>query len=640
MDPGERSLQLGHREPVADTGEHGADMAVHDAQLHELGAEQLALELGAATLAVHGGLGRVDPDLAVGVDRARAELDAGDVALADRPKAHDHTEGPGVDAGLVGGGDERGVGQRSGLDGVLVGEVGPEEVTHVRVHRRWIVDPAGEHLEPAGEGGVEVVVACGEPGTHRGQCARHLVGAQGEHAIDHVLGTVATIVGVDPAGHERAAHHPGGVGAQGNVGSLDVDGAHHRISRAGTSARAAATWSADRPASVDSAPWFRFTVVAHQPVPRPARVLHVQLAPGVVVADEPLCGSPGTRPPDGIARLGEGPVAGVRHRGGLDGLLVERRAELAGGPASVRHEAEVVPACLDGNQPAQQPQAHVDQRRLAEGGPGGEQRLGDPGVVVGQPVLHPRHVAEGRVRQGLDAPAQELAGLHVCRVGGQQLRCPEHCEGVGAQVDRREAAGVDEGLQGGVADRPQGAPTGGDPQGPPGAPLRVVGPDLVEPVAIGVPAVVERPDRRPGLQHEGEVGAGEVVDHPGPPGVSAHDDQRPGVVVGAQAVRDAGRGELGVLPDAQQAGQVHQVVEPRGGDGWPRAPGPCRMRESPRVIRRHAASPRVGTVGGMPVRPAPRRRTTPRTGGRSWASPTPARSVPRPAPCARWPAGP
>ena len=61
------------------------------------------------------------------VDDARAELDRGEVPFTDGPQAEDETQRPITEAGLVRGRDDRRVGERRGLDGILVREVGADE---------------------------------------------------------------------------------------------------------------------------------------------------------------------------------------------------------------------------------------------------------------------------------------------------------------------------------------------------------------------------------------------------------------------------------------------------------------------------------------------------------------------------------
>ena len=97
-------------------------------QLGQLAPEQLPLVERAAGPPGHqDGPGIVEADLPAGADDAGAELDAGEVSLADGPQAHHEAGLPGRQAVLVGVEDDRRVAQRRRFDRVLVGEVGADE---------------------------------------------------------------------------------------------------------------------------------------------------------------------------------------------------------------------------------------------------------------------------------------------------------------------------------------------------------------------------------------------------------------------------------------------------------------------------------------------------------------------------------
>ena len=67
--------------------------------------------------------------------------------------------------------------------------------------------------------------------------------------------------------------------------------------------------------------------------------------------------------------------------------------------------------------------------------------------------------------------------------------------------------------------------------------------------------------REPGISQKRQVDAGHLHERGGRIRLAAHDDERPGVVVGAVAMVDPRGGELSVLPETQAIGHALQMVE-------------------------------------------------------------------------------
>jgi hypothetical protein len=99
----------------------------------------------------------------------RAELDRGDVTLADRSQAHHDPRVAGREVRLIRGKHDRRVSERSRLDRVFVGEVGADQLAPIacqrdrtRAGRTHPVEVCHHHSEAAIEHGVEVAVPARE----------------------------------------------------------------------------------------------------------------------------------------------------------------------------------------------------------------------------------------------------------------------------------------------------------------------------------------------------------------------------------------------------------------------------------------------------------------------------------------------
>jgi hypothetical protein len=96
---------------------------------------------------------------------------------------------------------------------------------------------------------------------------------------------------------------------------------------------------------------------------------------GVVCPEEPRCRLQTGLDPGIVAGGVEGCCAGVRHRAGLDRLLVEAGSRFSSRPARLWREAEVIAERLDLDQPAEQAQTLVEEPPVAERHAGRHARL-------------------------------------------------------------------------------------------------------------------------------------------------------------------------------------------------------------------------------------------------------------------------
>ncbi len=198
-------FELGQGEEVAQAIQNKVRHLLVDADVQERAAEQGLVEL----LVRHDphGLGeaaaRVDLDLVVGIDDARAEDDGGYVPLARRPQAHDDPHGPGGDVALVEVRHDRGIEEGRRFDGILRGQVGPDQ--HAAVARA-VVGLAGDfqgHAVVLVEHGGDVAVAGAELQEHLVQQAVDLPVAEGLNA-GHDAGDPRLSAGVEEAGDDAA----------------------------------------------------------------------------------------------------------------------------------------------------------------------------------------------------------------------------------------------------------------------------------------------------------------------------------------------------------------------------------------------------------------------------------------------------
>ena len=126
---GERDIQLGRGEAGRQDAPEKARVLVLMAKLGEFLLEKFAIvRNGPGTAGVEEPAGRVEADLGLAADRAGPELDARQVAFADRPQAHDEPDFSGSTARLVGMRDDRRIEQGRGLERVLLSEIRSDQL--------------------------------------------------------------------------------------------------------------------------------------------------------------------------------------------------------------------------------------------------------------------------------------------------------------------------------------------------------------------------------------------------------------------------------------------------------------------------------------------------------------------------------
>ena len=106
---------------------------------------------------------------AITADGAGPELDAGQMAFADRPQAQHEPDLARGAAGLVRMRHDGRVEQRCGLQRVLLGEVGADQPPSRGAHRDVVGQPVGDQPEVALQGLAQVAILTGEPGQRAGE---------------------------------------------------------------------------------------------------------------------------------------------------------------------------------------------------------------------------------------------------------------------------------------------------------------------------------------------------------------------------------------------------------------------------------------------------------------------------------------
>ncbi len=205
-------FELDQSERVAEAIQNEVRHRIVDADVFELAAEQRLFIL----LVPHDpdGLGEaaagVDLDVVVGIDDAGAEDDGGDVPLAGRPQAHDDPHRTGGNVALVEMRDDRGVEEGRGFDGILGGQVGPNQ--HAAIARAVVrlADNFQGRSAVLVEHGGDVAVAGTELQEHLVQQAVDLCVAQGANAVDDVRDPRL------PAGVEEAGNDAAKIAAEGD----------------------------------------------------------------------------------------------------------------------------------------------------------------------------------------------------------------------------------------------------------------------------------------------------------------------------------------------------------------------------------------------------------------------------------------
>ena len=165
----------------------------------------------------------IDADATTGLDDAGAELDRRAVALANDPQAHHEPHFTIADAVLIGMGDHRRVADGGPLDGVLLREVGADQLPLCGRQRGRALDPVGDEREVLLERGAEIGVAIGERRLHVAEHGRHLAIGQRQHPVDHRPGPRFTVDDVLLPRHEQLGQDPTGIGAQPVAAAANLD---------------------------------------------------------------------------------------------------------------------------------------------------------------------------------------------------------------------------------------------------------------------------------------------------------------------------------------------------------------------------------------------------------------------------------
>ena len=218
-----------------------------------------------------------------------------------------------------------------------------------------------------------------------------------------------------------------------------------------------------------------------QPVAATTGPRVVNPAPLVVAAQEPTCRRLEVGLPYRIGGNGPGTEAGIGHGSRLDGLLVEARPALTGRPSPDRGEAEVPLPGLDLRQPAEPPQAEIQKTTVSEAVSGGDQRFGEPGVVVAEAWLKPNPVVARGSLEETCAPFDQFPGGGVFSLVGEHLGSPQHRERIGSECRGSKSAVLGEQVTRVRPDCRCRAEAGSSSQSPQSPPLGVVRAHRIDP---------------------------------------------------------------------------------------------------------------------------------------------------------------
>jgi hypothetical protein len=155
------------------------------AERAELLAERLARVCRGEVRGEHrDGRGWVERDDVARVDHPGAHLDAGDVPIADSTHGHEEPGRARVETALIGMRHHGGVEQRSALDRVLLGEVGPDQLPSCARDVTDAHEPVLEQPRVRGPRRRQVAVAVPEGVERGGESVGHLVLGQSEHPLE------------------------------------------------------------------------------------------------------------------------------------------------------------------------------------------------------------------------------------------------------------------------------------------------------------------------------------------------------------------------------------------------------------------------------------------------------------------------
>ncbi len=259
----------------------------------------------------------------------------------------------------------------------------------------------------------------------------------------------------------------------------------------------------------------------------------------------------------------ECPGACVRHCRGLDRLLIESRSRLPWCPAADRREAEMVASGFNSDEPREQVKPLYQEAIVAEHCAVGNPCFGEHGVGIGEPSLRPRPF---RVGQHASQPGGCSFEQRIGRGGGcggrEECGRAERRERVSA---RRRGAELRTGLEEGerpLALRGAARQCSGRTGGPERTPCRVVEADSVQPLALDREPIAEAAVGTLSSLEEGEADCGEAFELRRPRRLSHQRDQGAGNVIGAVAVLEARRRQLGVLENADAVTHFEQMLKP------------------------------------------------------------------------------
>ena len=186
------------------------------------------------------------------------------------------------------------------------------------------IQAIGEFVGVPAEGADQIAVTPVEPGDDIVQRRPHLVLVQGQDARQHRSRSGVLVLEAFLAGYEQPGDDPRRVGREPLRATRDEAGPHR--SHCGTVEKRRACCRVEITASVDSAPWLRFTPSACRPSnPPPVSGSHMSCAASLSPRNQAAAAwtpsgqiAPGVDGSSPRARIGEG--------GHLDRLLVEGRA--------------------------------------------------------------------------------------------------------------------------------------------------------------------------------------------------------------------------------------------------------------------------------------------------------------------------
>ena len=281
-----------------------------------------------------------------------------------------------------------GLHKRRPLNGVLAGECRPQQ-QHSRLRECAVgIQAIGEFAGVPAEGADEVAVTPVEAGDDIVQRRAHLVLVEGKDALEHGSRAGVLVLEALLPGHEEPGDDPRRVGREPLRAARDEPGPQG--SHCGTGEKRRACCRVESTARVDSAPWLRFTPSACRPSkPPPVSGSHMS--------------SPASLSPKNQAAAARTPSDQIGWRRRQRRVRTRRRGwppRSAAGRTPGRRSSAPLPATGVGDRwpsavswsssQANRSRPALPQRRVVERDAGGDHRLGENGVRVGEARLGPR----------------------------------------------------------------------------------------------------------------------------------------------------------------------------------------------------------------------------------------------------------